>query len=216
MIRTEDGKRLVTQVDETFWPVFLTGKLVVRFVKQAICFCLNDKAAAKQLILVFPDKTASCIPTLQDLSKVFALNNKGKPFRDVRDIPVPVLELKELPGVFIEDVTLPDRHLTVLYAVRDPGHDENVSDSVLAGLQLEMDPMDHKLWPAKLDDYYVLQYYHHKFHGVYNLIMLIKQGAQVERTSCLAISSFVTGDILEAFQRKLEYPPLDPDQVVYH
>lgn len=182
MIKTNGEKDLVIPVSESFWPTFITSKLVVRPVKHSWCFCLSDENDAKQLILVFPAEDSTDLPLPQELASVFKLGKKGQPFFEVRSLPIPLQKMMSISGVYLEQVFLDDREMIVLYASREPIGEIAFADSMLASFHLTTTESGEQHWPRSADDMYVLFHEFFRFFSTINVFALVRCGAEVVST----------------------------------
>jgi hypothetical protein len=190
---------LVVPVNESFWTIFLGGRLDMRLVGQAVCFCRNDRAQKRQLIVVVPARDASRVPSIGDLRRAFPLSSPGRHLRDVREIPIPLYEFRQLTGVNVENVQTEDSEMIVLFANREAVEEVKFADSVLVGFQVQMDEIDESLWPKESTDYHVLFDEYYQNHGVHNLLMLMRSGTQIAFSPSIVIEAEVTGDDFSIF-----------------
>ena len=205
MIKTNGEKDLVIPVSECFWPTFLTSKLVVKPVKHAWCFCLNDEALAKQMILVYPTDDSIDIPMPQDLAAVFKLGKKGQPFFEVRDVPIPLQRLIGISGVYLEQVFLDDREMIILYANRQSPADIAFADSMLVGLHLQTERKGEQPWPQGSQEMYVLFSEFFRFFDTVNVFALVRCGVEIVVTPRMSIITALEEDGAKVY--RMQKPP---------
>lgn len=164
------------------------------------CFCLNEKDKGKQIIFVYPDEDCFNLPSAMELSKFFAIRERGRRLKDIRDLPVSVNELKSIAGVHIENVNFRDKELVVFYAVKSPIENMKIADNVLAGLQVRAEPEDQQLWPENHDDLHVISHDYFRYHKVFSLLMLVKSGTRVSLLPNLTIQTCFLGKEVELYE----------------
>ncbi len=209
MIQNKDGKDLVIPVNESFWPIFLTSRLVVKAVMHSWCFCLNDAESSQQVIFVLPTEGATSIPNIRDLARVFKSRKVGQPFLELRELPVALHRLTSITGVNLYHAIEDGGEMIILYANNEPIEQTHFADSVLVSFQIRLDEAEEDIsWPqAQEDGYCIIAVEQFSYFKAYNVIALVRSGVEINFTPRISVLASIGGEELSLYESQRKQSP---------
>jgi len=149
MIRQNDD--LVVPVHNAFWPAFFTSMISSRMIGQCVVLSVINSTLKQQILFLYPEYGFSCLPELRELLELFPYRAEAdaKRYHDPDKLPVAISDLRDIAGVQIDSIALPDRTVFLLTPLwqRDEDTDEilKIADSTLTSVFLpstEFDSLD--------------------------------------------------------------------------
>lgn len=102
-------------VNDAFWPLFFTSRLMTRIVGACVCFCLTDQDNKQQLILVVPEGPRVSIPTLVEIMNSFPVHARGeRKYLDPHSIPADYTGVRALREFVCHEVQTKNRVVRIL------------------------------------------------------------------------------------------------------
>lgn|GEM_PF-4148467 len=190
---------MIITVNESFWPLFFTRRIVSKFIKESICFALHYEN--ETIVFVYPLNSGYNLPTIEDIKKNFSKKEAGKNYLNSRDLPVNLQNFLGLAGVCVESFG----NYLILYGVKNPGKLE-FSDTTIMSIQLN-EEIDDAPFPTDNKNYAIL--FENKFNNspIVNYHLLIRRNAIIKFTKKITIESNL--DEVRIFQ-------MGPMITVYH
>ncbi len=206
---------LVVPVSESFWALFLRRNLIIDYFMQSLCFVLNDWQNKQQIVLVVPGRDSFNLPTVKELADYFPMRKKGQRIDDVRQLPIPLYQLRDLTGVRMENLEVVGgsytKQMLVMYATYEDITKVRLADSILAGFQIREDPESEHPWPVDSKDLHIITVDYFRYYKVHSVIALLKVGAEITVQSNLLIRTGFLADEIELYDVEKE-----EQSVVYH
>jgi hypothetical protein len=149
MIRQNDD--LVIPVHNAFWPAFFTSMISSRMIGQCVALSVINRTLKQQILFLYPEYGFSSLPELRELLELFPYNTEAdaRRYHDPDKLPVAISDLRDIAGVHIDSIVLPDRTVFLLTPLwqRDEDTDEilKIADSTLTSVFLpaaEFDSLD--------------------------------------------------------------------------
>ncbi|KKR07588.1 MAG: hypothetical protein UT32_C0009G0049 [Parcubacteria group bacterium GW2011_GWC2_39_14] len=115
-----------TTLSEAFWPLFMTNKVMVRFVGAYICFGVADDS--NRLLVVYAHDTASRLhlPTQEAIARAFPLRNaKQQEYTGPHDLPVSYSDIQRVRNVMRYEFLQENRRVLLLVSTPEESVVEN-------------------------------------------------------------------------------------------
>jgi len=83
------------QLNAAFWPLFMTSRVMVRFIGSFICFAVADEQNKLLLVYAHDEAASTRPPSLEAISRAFPVSgDRARAFGDPRELPLPYSEIR--------------------------------------------------------------------------------------------------------------------------